>query len=90
MKVETKKLESLYILDYLLELIIKNLIIWNFFSLRSGEFGSIVFMKILLYRLKSYFSDQNLMKFPQKKTLGGIHEMTSLMCFIGIHLSSFF
>jgi hypothetical protein len=36
-------------------------------SIKSGEFGSIFFMKNLLYRLKSYFPDQNLMKFRQKK-----------------------
>jgi hypothetical protein len=50
-----KKPESLYILGYLLELIIK---IWQFefSSSNSGKFGPIFQKKNPLYNLKSYFS----------------------------------
>jgi len=45
----------------------KNLIIWIFFCLKSGECGPNFFIIKLLYRLKSYFSGWNLAKFCQKK-----------------------
>jgi len=62
MKVE-KKTGSFYVLGYLLELSIK---IWRsgiFLFLKSGELGPFFPWKIL-YRLKSYFTGQNLTKFP--------------------------
>jgi len=45
----------------------KNMIIWKKNSLKSGEFGTFFCMKNTLYRLKSYFSGQNLVKFRQEK-----------------------
>jgi hypothetical protein len=40
-----KKTELFYILDYLLELIIKNLVIWNFFSFKIWGIWVIFFME---------------------------------------------
>ncbi len=83
-----KKTGSFYILGYLLELSIK---IWRsgiFCFLKSGELGPFFPWKIL-YRLKSYFSCQNLTKFPPpshlppfKKTQPMHSSSGKLCCFL--------
>jgi hypothetical protein len=47
-----EKTELVYIFDYLLELIIKYLVIWNFFSFTIWGIWVIFFMENPLYRLK--------------------------------------
>jgi len=69
MKVEKKK--SFYIFGYMLELH-KNMAIWKllvffvffffFFFFEIWQIGVIFSMVIFLYKLKSYFSGQNLAK----------------------------
>ncbi len=61
------KTESLYFLGYLLELITKIWRFGNFFFSKSSKFGPFFSSKILSYRLKSYFSGQNLTKFHTGK-----------------------
>jgi len=62
MKVE-QKTESFYILDYLLELIIKFWQLEFYFTLENlANLGHFFFMKHPLYRSESYFSGRNLVK----------------------------
>jgi hypothetical protein len=48
---KVRKRKSFYVLDYLLELIIKNIAIWIYFSLKSGQFGLDIF-EIIFFRFK--------------------------------------
>ncbi len=54
--------------------------------MRSGEFEPICFMENSLYRLKSYFSGRNLLKFGKKKKTSCFEfwECLSLKVLLGI------